>query len=241
MRLALCLILLCAFGALEGCSGKKMNAAEFFEDPRTAALADSAAKGDTAGVDRAAAQGADANAIGKTGITPLLYVLSDTRNKDGLRALVKHKANPNYVSPNGLCPLLVAAQAPDIDFLRIFLDGGGNPNLTNRDNEPAVYLAARQYRWPNLYLLLERGADINSKDDTGYSLLMLTGVLRQFEQCAKLIQMGADVTVVARNGDTFASIVGEANVAAASPEGAWRQNVIQMLAARGVRVPMPRR
>jgi ankyrin repeat protein len=221
---------------MTACTGAKMNAKKLFDNPKTAALAEAASKGDKAAVDRAVVQGADVNGTGQGGITPLLFVLSSTRNKDGMRALLSAGANPNYISPDGVCPLLATAQGKYPELLRIILDGGGNPNLENRDGESAVFLAARQYRFENVEVLLKAGANINAKDRSGYSVLMLMGMLRQYKEAAQLMSQGADLNAVARNGHTFAEIVADAKVPTSSPEYEWREKVIAMLAAKSINV-----
>ena len=129
-QLGLLLLLISALTA--ACTGTKMKANAYFENVNAAALADAAAAGDEAAIGRAMAKGADPNAKGTAGITPLLYVLAETRNKNGIRGLLRRGADPNYISPNGISPMLAVAQGKDPELLSIFLEGGGNPNLQNQ-------------------------------------------------------------------------------------------------------------
>jgi len=188
-------------------SASMRNAKEYFDDPNTAVLAEAAAKGNEKKVAEAMGRGGQVNARGKTGITPLLYVMAKTLNKEGMRILLRHGADPNYISPSGTGPLITSAQGKDPEFLAILLDGGGNPNLQNHDGESAVFLAGQQSRWKNLDLLLKKGGDINARDRSGYTLVMLLTMLAQFDQAEKLIQQGANTAAVAANGHTLAAIL----------------------------------
>src|ERR1700733_8690981 len=80
---------------LAGCEAKGMKASEVFQDRATIEMADAAQAGDAARVQAAARAGANPNAQGKDGATPLAFVLATTVNKRGLAALLASGADPN--------------------------------------------------------------------------------------------------------------------------------------------------
>lgn len=226
-------------GACRTTSANNMKANEYFNDRKVVALVDTASSGNVDGIQRALRDGADVNVVGKDGITPLLFVLSDTHNKDGMRALLKAGANPNYMAPNGGCAVILAAGAEDSEILRIMLDGGGNPNLRNKDGEPATFTAIWQHRWDNLALLLDRGADINATNLTRDTALHQLADLGFWEQVAKLIERGADYNAVTSSGGTIAWRLYRAQYAPGTSQYQWAQKVKSMLMARGVHFPPP--
>lgn len=215
----------------------KLKATEYFMDSKIAVLAEAADKGDTKGVEQAVFLGALPNAEGKEGITPLLYVLASSRNKNGLRALLKAGADPNKFSADGLCPMVLSVRAEDREFLEIMLANGGNPNLNNASGEPVLQVAARDDRWDNAINLLDHGADINGKDQTGFTTMMNLVALRRYNRISDLIDRGADVNVKTANGTNLAKLVKTVTVAASSDQLSWREKVIGQLGAKGVSLP----
>lgn len=214
-----------------------MKATDFFPDSRVADLAETAADGKSESVDRAIARGANPNTEGKDGVTPLLYVLASTRNKDGLRALLRGGADPNRIAPNGFCPLILSARAKDPEFLAVMLAGRGDPNLKNRDGSPVLHLAGTDERWDNVRLLIDSGADMNATDPIGNTLAMNLAIYRNYEQVFWLLSKGADVHVTTKNGDTLPAIIKRATVKPGRPNVQWREKVILFLAQKGVSLP----
>jgi hypothetical protein len=117
------------------------------------------------------------------------------------------------------------------------LSGGGNPDLRNASDEPLIQVAARDMRWKNLEILLAHGANINAVDGAGYSTIMKLTALRRFEQVLWLIDKGAEVRVVARNGATLARCIRDVPIDPNSPQAAWRQRVIDVLFRQGIEIP----
>jgi ankyrin repeat protein len=100
--------------------------------------------------------------------------------------------------------LLVAAQRGDVALVKLLLDKGEDPNVreTERNNlgrTPLHYAAGgkhynRQGRHIEVAkLLVERGADVNAKGDTGYTALHVASGLGQVELVDFLLKNGADV------------------------------------------------
>lgn len=218
---------------------RKMKPSEFFDDPKVVSLVDAAARGDLDGVRQAIALGADANRVGREGITPLLFVLSDTHNRDGMRALLRVGADPNYMAPNGGCAMVLAAGAKDKEILSLMLDGGGNPNIRTSDGEPLTFAAIWQHRWDNLYLLIGRGAEIDARDSTGDAAINLLADLGYWDQVAKLVIQGADFRSSAANGSTVSWSVYETKYKVGNPNYDALMRVKQMLIDRGVHFPPP--
>ena len=124
-------------------------------------------------------------------------------NADGLRLLLEAGADPNVrrVYPEreyGKArdnALVFAAGLPDQTYLKLLLDHGGDPNTKNSNNEPLTYVATLAHQWPNVQLLVERGASVNEglyepKDyNTAVAWYSSFG---DFEQVYWLLQKGGD-------------------------------------------------
>jgi len=127
------------------------------------------------------------------------------QNFDGLRLLLDNGANPNARKVEPLRKygkqrnnaMVFAAGLPDQRYLKLLLDRGGDPNTMSSNNEQLTYVATLHHVWPNVQLLIERGADINqplySRDDYDAVLSWYTQY-GDFEQAYWLLQHGADPT-----------------------------------------------
>ncbi|MGS1014548.1 ankyrin repeat domain-containing protein [Rhodanobacter sp. UC4450_H17] len=128
------------------------------------------------------------------------------QNFDGLRLLLDNGANPNARKMMPLRErgkagednaLVFAAGLPDQRYLKLLLDRGGDPNTMSSNDEQLTYVATLHHVWPNVQLLIERGANINQPLYTtdGYNtVLNWYTKYADFEQAYWLLQHGADPT-----------------------------------------------
>jgi ankyrin repeat protein len=126
-------------------------------------------------------------------------------NLEGLRLLLDNGANPNARKVEPLREygkkrdnaMVFAAGLPDQRFLKLLLDRGGDPNTMNSNDEQLTYTATLNHQWPNVQLLIERGANINQPLYTtdGYNtVLNWYTKYGDFEEAYWLLQHGADPT-----------------------------------------------
>lgn len=212
-----------------------MRIEELFPDPKGAALAVAAARGDVAGIESFIRSGADPNAPGKNGVTALLWALG-ARSKPGVQALLRFGADPSRRADNGISAVTLAASLEDPELLGMVLKAGGDPNLREIDR-PALLVAVQNMRWQNMRLLLDHGADINARDGMGMTALYTTAATNQFEQTAYLLNRGADYRIPNRVGGTVAYRIDTQEVDPASDAVRWQAQVRQMLIERGVTFP----
>jgi ankyrin repeat protein len=84
---------------------------------------------------------ADPNCIGPDGI-PLLHVASETGDIECLEIILKHyNVNLNITDLNGNSALHVAAKLNNVEIIKVLLNFGVNPNLTNNSGKRAADLA----------------------------------------------------------------------------------------------------
>lgn len=168
----------------------------YFADPKVAALADAAARGNVRTIDQLVKDGVDVNATGIEGWTPLAYALI-RHNKRGFERLLELGANPNHVGagvPFGGTVMTGAAQINDLFWLRTAMRYGGDVNVrgTNANRTP-IWHAMLAKRFTNLKFLIENGADLNITDNTNSRtpLIYAFGV-SYYEAAMLMLQNGAD-------------------------------------------------
>ncbi len=174
-----------------------------------------AARGEVNKMDRLIAEGANVNAVGPNGVTPLFWVTGQPEiNYRGLEALLRHGANPNYVPPFGSglygdSMTYLLGSGDDIEALKLVLKYGGNPNIIDPEdnasgNHQTVLIAAAQNGFiDNMKLLLKYGANIEGIDATGMTPLLWAIFNRQYETAYYLLEQGANYKTVAIYPGTY--------------------------------------
>ncbi|MEL7218044.1 MAG: ankyrin repeat domain-containing protein, partial [Pseudomonadota bacterium] len=104
-----------------------------------AALEQAIMADDAPGVNAAISAGADANARGAMGVTPLAFAVG-TGKMSAAKALIAAGANPNFEDDEGdtAVTLAVNRYGSEPAFLPMVLDAGGNPNQSRPDGDPVI-------------------------------------------------------------------------------------------------------
>lgn len=187
--------------------------AYFAEGPQRD-LAKAIGSGDVAGIEDALARGAQVNAVGNDGATPLLWCMAKAR-PESMRVLLRNGANPNQVTTRLLAgteqyesPMHLAAELASDEYLRLLLDSNGDPNLPiGRLARTPLFAAVNASALANTELFLARGADVNYKDRDGYTVLIRPVAVQDFPMATMLLRAGADPTIPTNNGLTAARLV----------------------------------
>lgn len=130
--------------------------------------------------------------------------------------LWQRQFHPDWVDPAGATPFWRAAQANDVAALKLLAAAGANPTIptthgcsplqvaTGFGFEPQISTFVPDARLATVrYLVEELGADVNSKDDKGYTPLHGAGLTADNDVILYLIAQGANVK--ARANQVFAS------------------------------------
>lgn len=180
-----------------------------FDDPRAQALAVAAATGDADAVRRLMQdEGVDPDRIfwGSGGGTPILAWPIHRANPDGLRAMLENGADPNVARPypseegrsrtNHSNAMVWAAEQDDLTYLDLLLDHGGDPDTRNANNEALLFHAMiKRNNWPNVQLLVERGADVDTLAGMGGTIIGHYASSGEFSKVHWLLEHGADPTL----------------------------------------------
>ena len=175
----------------------------FPEDARAAELAAAAAQGDREHVRTLVRGGADANAHGDQGVTPLQFALM-SQNLDGMRALLDAGADPNRPGLGGSTAMHLAAIADDPRYLRLLLEHGGDANARHGQTQATPLAGATGPRTDaQLRMLLDAGADPNLADRTGNTPLHQAAMINAGEHVLLLLEKGASPNAKNAQDATF--------------------------------------
>lgn len=174
--------------------GKSVH--QVFPDARVANLAVAACDGDLPRIHAQLVAGADPNAIGFQGLSPLLWA-ERCENIAGMRALLQAGANPNYhtVGKGGFSAVFMAASVVDRpDLIRLLLEFGGDPNDVVNDSSDtslgrALEAGVQSDDWTIFNMLLDAGADIN-REYAGTTIVEQAALLNQFDRVEDFLKRG---------------------------------------------------
>lgn len=180
-----------------------MDASKVFADPRVAALADAAVSGDAERVRTLVKDGADPNAHGDRGVTPLEWALL-RKDRRGMEALLDAGADPARPGVGGATALHMAAMADDPSFLRLLLDRGADPNAPHGVTQaPPLAAALMNPKDDAFELLLAHHADPNRADRLGNTPLHVAAKVHKTRCVLRLLEAGADPARRNQQGATF--------------------------------------
>jgi uncharacterized protein len=165
---------------------------------------------DPRAVDAAVAAGADANARGTHGVTPLAFAVGTFR-RQAAAALIAHRADPNRKDDEGdnAVTLAATAYARDPQLLAMVLDAGGDPNTRFYNGAPLITRFGNDYNFAAMTWLHKRGADIDADDD-GWPLVVGYANSVDWDVVWHLIELGARTdTPRAREGLIAAFVLPE--------------------------------
>ena len=205
----------------------------FGSDAKVVALTKAAVAGDADKVAKLVKEGANVNAVGNNGATPLVWALN-AKNPRGVEALLKSGADPNLVTDKyRASPMYFLSGGNEPELLRLVLKYGGNPNHPGkgRIQERPLSVAASEGRIENIKMLLDAGADVNAHDQYNASAASVASAQANFDATALLLEHGFNF-----NLPYLARGVKGRVVPASSNRQHWKDKVIQMLKDRGVTV-----
>jgi ankyrin repeat protein len=167
------------------------RAEDYFDDPKVVALCHAIEENDVAEMERQISKGANVNAVGKDGMTPLLWAFPDGLI-ERFECLLKHDADPNVVIQSefnttsrpfhpfaiggavfddrgchpGQSVTLLAARSPVLDYLRLVLEHGGDAKqLDGKTGQAPLDIVIDRYFRADcaqrVNMLLKKGADVN--------------------------------------------------------------------------------
>lgn len=148
------------------------------------------------------AHGADVNAQNEGGATPLTWATLFEGDLAICELLIKHGAQVQPVTHN-LLPLLIAAMNGNLEICELLLDTGADIDAISGGATAfgmAAQIALESEKVCSF--LLERGANVNERNENGATALMALAYDGNLTMCQLLIAYGADVHAIDNNGFT---------------------------------------
>lgn len=147
----------------------------------------------------------------KTDPSPGLEAAARQGQTDILRLLVE--SGGNIRGEQGSHLLRLAAQSGSKDSVQLLLRYGASSSAVNRldDAMLPLHYAARSGRSGVVKVLLDQGAKVSDRTETGRTALMLAAVWNEPAACKYLIEKGADINARDTKGQTAlmqAAVVG---------------------------------
>jgi ankyrin repeat protein len=155
-------------------------------------------------VEEAIQGGADVNARGDDGETPLMTAASRNNDPELSRMLIKAGADVGARDDKGRTPLILAAEKRNKpEVINVLIQSGADVNASDNDGRTALMFAATFGVPDNLNILIQEGADVNAKRNNGWTALMYAAANNSNPEIFRmLIQAGADVNANGNDGDT---------------------------------------
>ena len=170
---------------------------KFFASGPQAALEIAVRADDAAGLARALADGADANAAGRFGVTPLMVAV-DAQSPRAVNALLKAGAAPNALAQDGNGPVSLAVKSVRAaphgrDILLAVFHAGGDPDTRQPDGDPVLMRFILDHDPAGLRLMKSLGADLDILDRAGDPLVTGVAMAQDWDMVWALIELGAKV------------------------------------------------
>ncbi|KAH8987259.1 ankyrin repeat-containing domain protein [Lactarius akahatsu] len=157
--------------------------------------------------------GANPNAKGNNGQTPLHSLLEHSRNfpNGGLslaRLLLEHGADVNAQDKKSATPLHLASREGQFEIVRMLLGNGANPRATNNQGQTPLHLLSEGiYFNPQdvpdfVELFMKYGADVNARDSNNTTPLHVASCEGQLEVARMLLAHGANPKAINDQGQT---------------------------------------
>ncbi|KAN0137681.1 Ankyrin repeat-containing domain protein [Lactarius tabidus] len=151
--------------------------------------------------------GANVNVYDKCRNT-LLHFAASEGHIEVARMLLERGADVNFKNDEGLAPLQRASQVPQEGksvVMRLLLDYGANADLYDKRRNTPLHFAASEGHLEVARMLLERGADVNSKNDEGLTPLQRASQIQQegkSDIMRLLLDYGANANVYDKRRNT---------------------------------------
>ena len=127
-------------------------------------------------------------------------------------------------------PLSQAVVDGDIDQVKSEISAGADVNSKDRRTGwTLLHIAIRHQRKEIIQFLLDKGADVNARDNTGKTPLHLAVEAGQKDLVEQLIAKGAQVNVMDRTGDNALSLANKNN----------QTEIAEILKKNGAQEPTP--
>lgn len=197
------------------------------------------------GVRAALSAGADPNAKGPGGVTPLAFAAAQPGAAEIIKILGEAGGDPNIAGPDGhtAVTLAVLAAQPsngtaDLGNIEAVLAIGGGANAIFPNGDPAIVWGIGQNNPALLKRLLTHGADPDARSRTGDPAAIDAALGKYWDAVLCLIEGGADWRIV-HKGFSVPGLAGTSGLPEHAPLHTDWQAVYDHIVAEGLHMPAP--
>ncbi|MBZ9559206.1 MULTISPECIES: ankyrin repeat domain-containing protein [unclassified Modicisalibacter] len=192
---------------LPACAGYSKQPSYYFKDEAQLALVQAVGDGDVQAVQRALDHGADPNAVGKRGMTPLFWAVTMQPDIEIFRYLLDNGGDPNLTTidkkSSGIKKVGLLYQAyrnPDPTFIEAVLEAGGDPNYLYNGAQTLLYHHMSDERIEHIKALVNHGAEVDFKVRFDETPLFNAVMGQEYETALVLLNAGADPNMIESGG-----------------------------------------
>lgn len=211
-----------------------------FGSTESRALGEAVERRDLDRIRQLSAGGANLNAEGRDGKTPLSFAL-DRRQYDVARLLVELGADPlRGEGAAGRPPLFEMAATDDLsNVLKLALERGANPNAVRDDGMTLLHWAIGYRALQNVKLIVAAGARLDARDDAHQLRSPLSFALerRLWAYARFLVEHGAPLKEAPGYNGLDAVFVNIETPAEGSPDRAEYLLLVEAMTGRGFTLP----
>jgi len=163
-----------------------------YSDKKDVRLESAIMADDRGAIAQALALGANVNARGTSGITPLMLAV-DRLKQNAVGELLAHGANPNLKAAdrNSAVSLAVENYSRSPEIMIAVIKGGGDPNIRRPDDDPVIMRFINDRNCECLQQMKSLGADLDITTRTGDLIINDAGLGADWDIVWCLITLGA--------------------------------------------------
>lgn len=117
---------------------------------------------DIAQQQNAPAQATNVKRADPSEVPPVVFAVMD-RNKEAVKTLLSHGADPNAEDRMGVTPLLIAVRNEDKEMIKLLLSYKADINLETFGGDTLLIWAVKAQQKEMVMFLVENGADVNKR------------------------------------------------------------------------------
>jgi ankyrin repeat protein len=190
-----CIVAASLSGCANGLVVAGKSAQDAFKDRSVVELLAAVVRHNVSEAKHLIADGADINAVGEGGVTPLLWVELN-KDTDAMQLLLDLGADPNAYAAERVGnrrfgpPLWMAAGAGQTKIVQILLNRGADPNLVMGSDSPLMTAISGSHL-DCAELLFQHGADINySAAENSPTAFVVAMVVLQYDEALWVLNHG---------------------------------------------------
>ena len=126
-----------------------------------------------------------------------------TCSAQAVQAIIEHGADVNAVNNKGQTALFIACSDGQENFVKILLDAGTDPNITDKSKDSSLHSAIYGHcSIESLNELISHGAHVDAVNDIGETPLLTACKAGQTESVSLLLKLKADLSIANIDGYT---------------------------------------